>query len=81
MTIHWKALEEHFLMVPWENNPFSEFFSKNQFFKKSHKQQQENLAPTKFSSVFNFMSEKRQKNKNLIKMENRVAIYAITNLP
>jgi hypothetical protein len=37
MTIHWKALEEHFLMVPLlfrfshfqGENPFSEFFSKN----------------------------------------------------
>jgi hypothetical protein len=34
MTIHWKALEKHFLMVPlvfrfnhfWKNNHFSEFF-------------------------------------------------------
>jgi hypothetical protein len=36
MTIHWKALEEHFLMVPlifrldlWGENALSEFFSKN----------------------------------------------------
>jgi hypothetical protein len=37
MTIHWIALEEHFLMVPlvWQfnhfrgTNAFSEFFSKN----------------------------------------------------
>jgi hypothetical protein len=37
MTIHWKALEEHFLMVPLvfldndfrEKNAFSEIFSKN----------------------------------------------------
>jgi hypothetical protein len=36
MTIHWKGLEEHFLMVPldfqfnhfWRQNQFSEFFSK-----------------------------------------------------
>jgi hypothetical protein len=30
MTIHWKALEEHFLMVPlvFMENAFSEFFSK-----------------------------------------------------
>jgi hypothetical protein len=36
MTIHRKAIEEHFLMVPlvfrfnhfWEENAFSEFFSK-----------------------------------------------------
>jgi RNAse (barnase) inhibitor barstar len=37
LTIHWKALEEHFLMVPLdfrfnhfqEKNAFSEFFSKH----------------------------------------------------
>jgi hypothetical protein len=35
MTIHWKALEEHFLMVPLVirfnhlGNAFSEFFSEN----------------------------------------------------
>jgi hypothetical protein len=34
MTIHWKALEEHFLMVPFDSmvfgeNAFSEFFPKN----------------------------------------------------
>jgi hypothetical protein len=32
MTIHWKALDKHFLMVPFnhfQGDAFSEFFSKN----------------------------------------------------
>jgi hypothetical protein len=36
MTIHWKVLDEHFLMVV-SGNPFSEFFSKNFSPQKTHK--------------------------------------------
>jgi hypothetical protein len=44
MTIHWKALEEHFLIEPlvfhfnhfWKN-AFSEFFSKKSVLKQLHK--------------------------------------------
>jgi hypothetical protein len=43
MTIHWKALEEHFLMVPlvfgftlfWGKNIFSELFSKKPLMARS----------------------------------------------
>jgi hypothetical protein len=35
MTIHWKALEEHFLMVPFVFQ-FNHFPGKNAFFSKTH---------------------------------------------
>jgi hypothetical protein len=62
MTIHWKALEEHFLMVPFVfrfthflgKNAFSEFFSKNPVLKELPLWQKEMCIELKRLMKFSF---------------------------